>query len=316
MRQTPNQSTTSSIGAGDWVQINSADEIIATLDQNSQTAGVPFMPEMAELCGHRLQIRRVVGNVCTGTGVGQLSDCYVLNTQSRCDGSGHGGCQMGCRFIWQLKWLTPLEHNDEAVPKFAETVIGQTSMQQLIQISSRRVRPANKSGDYYVCQATQLQQLARRVSVSQFKQYKEAFLLNRLPLSQIVSYVLYLIRKKIIGKKFDFVGNLKRTPVVRLDLQIGQSVKVKTAEQIRQTLDAQGCNRGLWFDHEEMSKYCGKTMTVSRRIDTIIDEETGELLNLKTPSVVLSETECSGFYRRFCSRGMLFMWRESWLERP
>jgi hypothetical protein len=86
-------------------------------------------------------------------------------------------------------------------------------------------------------------------------------------------------------------------------------------QQILQTLDAQGCNRGLWFDPAEMKPFCDQTLTVTRRIDRIIHESSGELLEMSVPSIVLDETQCSGFHRRFCSRAMLHFWREAWLER-
>jgi len=124
-----------------------------------------------------------------------------------------------------------------------------------------------------------------------------------------------LFVKKALRRSDNVAGPCKKTPVDSLNLKVGDKVKVKSFETILETLDGGGCNRGLWFDPAEMKPFCGKTLTVTRRIDRIIHEGSGELLEMKVPSVVLNETQCSGLHRRFCSRAMLHFWREVWLER-
>ncbi len=47
------------------------------------------------------------------------------------------------------------------------------------------------------------------------------------------------------------------TPPVTLDLEPGDWVRVKSAEEIGKTLDANQRNRGLYFDRE-MIRYCGQ----------------------------------------------------------
>ena len=41
---------------GDLVEVRSADEIIATLDERGELENLPFMPEMLKFCGQRLTV--------------------------------------------------------------------------------------------------------------------------------------------------------------------------------------------------------------------------------------------------------------------
>ncbi len=43
---------------GDWVVVRSADEILATLDENARFEALPFMPQMLQHCGKKLQGRK------------------------------------------------------------------------------------------------------------------------------------------------------------------------------------------------------------------------------------------------------------------
>ncbi len=43
--------------AGDWVEVKSADEILATLDAQGCYEALPFMPEMLQYCGRRFRVQ-------------------------------------------------------------------------------------------------------------------------------------------------------------------------------------------------------------------------------------------------------------------
>ena len=76
-----------------------------------------------------------------------------------------------------------------------------------------------------------------------------------------------------------------RTPT--LDLRApGEWVRIKTAEEIQATLNDKGKNRGLWFDRE-MMRLCGQVFRVSHRVDRLIDERTGEMIELSSDCVAL-----------------------------
>ena len=88
---------TSRLCAGDWVEVRSRSEILATLDGNGELDGMPFMPEMFAFCGQRLQVLKRAHKTCDTvfpTRSRRVESAVHLDT--RCDGSMHGGCQAGC----------------------------------------------------------------------------------------------------------------------------------------------------------------------------------------------------------------------------
>jgi hypothetical protein len=106
------------------------------------------------------------------------------------------------------------------------------------------------------------------------------------------------------------------TPTVNLDLEVGELVRVKSSEEILETLDEDLVNRGMGF-HQEMTPYCGQTFRVKQRVRTIINEKTGQLKHLKNSCLVLDGADCHGRYTRplNCPRACFPYWREIWLER-
>ena len=76
-------------------------------------------------------------------------------------------------------------------------------------------------------------------------------------------------------------------------------------------------NRGMYWD-AELVPYCGGTYRVLRRITKIINEQTGKMMEMKTPCITLDTVTCQARYspcRMFCPRAMYPDWREIWLER-
>jgi hypothetical protein len=118
------------------------------------------------------------------------------------------------------------------------------------------------------------------------------------------------------GRSFRFVsGPLEgKTPKEILDLQPGELVEIKSKEEILATLDETGHNRGLRFDVEEL-KYCGTRARVLRRVNRIVDENTGKMLRLPNDCVILEGVICPGDYHQYCPRSIYPFWREIWLRR-
>ena len=107
------------------------------------------------------------------------------------------------------------------------------------------------------------------------------------------------------------------TPTGSIGLQIGDLVRVKSHAQIRKTLNVINRNRGLLFDPEFVF-YCGKEYRVAHRVERIIDEPSGKMIEMKNPCWVLDGVVCRAEYaqrRMFCPRAGLPYWRELWLER-
>ena len=108
------------------------------------------------------------------------------------------------------------------------------------------------------------------------------------------------------------------TPTLELNLRPGELVRVRSKDEIRKTLNSRRQNRGMWFD-AEMVVYCGKgPFRVLRRVERIVNEKTGQMMNLKNPCIILEGVTCSGHYlhnRMFSPRHEYPFWREIWLER-
>ncbi len=98
-----------------------------------------------------------------------------------------------------------------------------------------------------------------------------------------------------------------------LDLQPGELVEVKSEEELRAALDADGRNHGLlWM--RGMDRYCGKRYRVLRRVNTILLESTGQRRKMKN-TVLLDGLTCDGSDFFGCDRSCFYYWREAWLRR-
>jgi hypothetical protein len=108
------------------------------------------------------------------------------------------------------------------------------------------------------------------------------------------------------------------TPTARIDLKPGERVRIKAKSEILETIrEGNNSNRGLSFD-QEMVRYCGSVATVHSSVTNIINEDTGEMVSMKQPCIILDGVVCMGEYsqcRLMCPRQLPTFWRELWLER-
>lgn len=99
-----------------------------------------------------------------------------------------------------------------------------------------------------------------------------------------------------------------------LDLQPGDLVEVKSEDEIRKTLDAEGRHRGLTFT-PDMQEYCGKQLRVFKRVQRIcLEGKPREEMRRLEHTVILEGAICNGGSRG-CDRSCFFFWREAWLKR-
>ena len=264
------------------------------------------MPQMVELCGQSTTIVKWVTSSCVPTenGVlyGGVSDAVLLNV-GRCDGQSFGGCQMDCPLMWKTAWLS-----NEVNPEVEDCSDAASELRQLAE------RNAIAADGCAKCQATQLVHISDTTQGSRLKQYATEMNLNRVSMSTIATSFCGGMLARLSGASGTVHGDLKRTPLVDLQLNVGEKVRVKSRDEIVKTLNTQGKNRGLWFD-PVMLRYCGQELTVSKRVTVLVDETNGQIRNLKVPSVVLDDLRCDSSQRRFCVRLLQLFWREAWLER-
>ena len=95
----------------------------------------------------------------------------------------------------------------------------------------------------------------------------------------------------------------------------GDIVKVRSREQIEQTLDEKNQFEGVEF-METMWPYCGETHRVFKRVERILDPYEDRLRKCKN-MVILEGLFCHGdpAHALECDRTCLYYWKESWLER-
>ncbi|GAA3443682.1 hypothetical protein [Planomonospora venezuelensis] len=319
---------------GDVVEVLSVREILATLDEDGELDGLPFMPEMLEFCGRRLTVGKVAHKLCDTierSGLRRMPDAVHL-TGSRCDGSAHGGCQTACLLYWKTAWLKRVEKGPggDARDTFPPAGPGPVDVEVLSRRTSRE--PFSDGSPRYACQATEILRAApERLPVKDLRQYAWDVRSGNNTVAETVRGVLialfdkfqYLSRRVLPrwlrlrgGRPWGFLKGraVGPTPVAALDLKPGEIVRIRSKREIELTLNERLQNRGMGFE-DGLTAFCGRTARVTGRVERCIDETTGRMLQMKTPSVVLENVVCPGTNSLNCPRGHLPFWREIWLER-
>ena len=339
---------------GDWVEVRSKTEILATLDARGELDAMPFMPEMLQFCGQRFRVWKRAHKTCdtvNRTGGRRVRDAVHLQ-ELRCEGSAHGGCEAACLLFWKERWLKrvdgphPARNEGGGVNVASRAPAGACTEQQLA--AATRVDDRKEgSKPIYSCQATLLPRFTTPLPWWDFRQYVEDYTSGNVTLWQLICgavYVMYyglitraqrvspalawrllrlydLARRPFGGTPYPRLrGSIPAgnpTPARRLDLQPGEIVRVLPYEQVLATLDTRNKNRGMFFDAEEVP-FCGKTFRVRSTVSQIIDERTGEMIPIKGGNVLLEGSWCQARYsdrRMMCPRAIYPIWRETWLER-
>ncbi|NLF07496.1 MAG: hypothetical protein GX594_05885 [Pirellulaceae bacterium] len=308
---------------GQLVTVRNLQEILATLDCEGKYDGLPFMPEMAPLCGMTFRVHRRAEKTCVeGLGMRGMRDAVLLEGP-RCDGSAHDGCQRGCMFFWKEVWLKPADlslpfanHSEHqagadrhySTPSQTEDTLTQELMSRL---------PVKKDNRYF-CQSTELGRATTDFTSGKLKHFIRDLLIGELSPRRFAYFLWMSLKNRICrlvtGRYCNQpAGNLKQTTTEELNLKPGELVQIKTLKEIEDTLDAQGRNRGLTFE-PEMAMHCGRRYRVSEPLNKIIVEATGEMVQLKN-TVVLDGLVCQGLCVKNCPRANYLYWREIWLRR-
>ncbi len=331
----PSSSDRLDLRIGELVEVRSQGEILATLDERGRLDGLPFMPEMLQYCGGRFRVYRRAIKACDtigNTGMYRMERAVHLEGL-RCDGGAHDGCQAACMIYWKEAWLKRVEPRPDAEAP-ADAMTDSTDPARTVTMLQLATRAgADASGEpIYSCQATDLPKAASvHIAGWDARQYAEDVRSGNAGLLQMVRGLVILVFNKFQdasrrflpmrlrihgGKNYPFIdGALHgKTPKELLDLQPGELVEVKSKEEIFATLDQGGHNRGLRFD-VEMLRYCGTRARVLRRVDRLVDEKTGRMLELPGDCIILEGVICTADYHQFCPRSIYPYWREIWLRR-
>jgi len=103
----PLENDTLNLQPGEWVQVRSIDEILATLDGKGKYKGLYFMPEMETFCGKKFKVFKkaeIIKLESTGE-VRKLKSPSIFLEGVYCNGERHEGCDRACFHFWREIWL-------------------------------------------------------------------------------------------------------------------------------------------------------------------------------------------------------------------
>ncbi|WP_413936203.1 hypothetical protein [Nitrospira sp. BLG_1] len=335
--------------AGDWVEVKSKEEILATLDKNGRLEEMPFMPQMFEYCGRKFKIYKRAHKTCdTVYPIRGRRLSSAVHLELRCDGATYGGCQAACLIFWKTAWLKAANadgSNTQSLSQVGPTTgvssIGTTEVDVIAGTYAEDVGSPDERR--YICQATQLPVFTTDLNWWDARQYMEDVTSGNVTISQLLRGLAYASYNKVINAGiglgcilrwlYDRAQSLwggipyprrsgsipvdQSTPTCTLNLQPGELVRVKPFHEILTTLNTENKNKGLYFDAEAVP-YCGDKYRVRSRLNKFIDEKTGKLITMKNDSILLEGVWCRSRYsacRMFCPRSIYSWWREIWLER-
>lgn len=290
------------------------------------------MPEMLEWCGKSFRVERRAEKTCVDVAPPvhpnrrfAANDAVFLE-ELRCDGSAHDGCKRGCKIFWKEEWLRPDDSADTSARASSRTGDDELLARLKTKLDANR----------YFCQSTQLFEATEafpgnkklwrlRIMVSEIRNGDRS-VPEMLRLVAMWFWQRVLVRAALRAVQGDewLRGPHERAPVVSLNLEPGESVRIKSRSEIEATLDRERTNRGLGVCYE-MTRCFGGQAEVRHRVDRMINERTGQMLeisntvalrNIRKKRTTMPDSQCLCRNETGdCPRGELMYWREIWLER-
>jgi len=316
---------------GELVEIRWPEEILASLDADGKLDGLPFMAEMQNYCGRRFLVSNRADSTCAGGQPRRIE--HTVHLQGlRCDGSAHYGCQAACLILWKEAWLRRASGSGDGTTHCAASNGGTAFANESVEPHANGGSTAERERLKYTmeradeklsCQATELNSASCPIVLERGARYLAGVVRDcgsaKIGRSELGILARYARGKLVLGAFTAWARapwnaeRFKKTPSERLDLQVGELVQVRSAREILQTLDRNGCNRGMEFK-AEMFQFCGRRFPVLARMERRIDERTGMMREFRNECILLAGVHCHG-QRSFCARGNYHYWREIWLRR-
>src|SRR5258705_3639819 len=162
---------------GEWVEVRSREEILATLDAKGCLENTPFMPEMFLYCGQQFRVYKRADKTCDPAhepwSIRRVKDSVHLENV-RCDGQQHGGCQAGCLIFWKEAWLKRAVNDLVSAASLRQSRTATTpsadgcTVESLLA-ASRHLGPEGET--IYSCQATDLRNFTTGMAPWDPRQY-------------------------------------------------------------------------------------------------------------------------------------------------
>ncbi|MCA6097886.1 hypothetical protein [Bradyrhizobium australafricanum] len=331
--------------AGDLVEVRSKEEILATLDANGRLEEMPFMPEMLKHCGKTLRVGKRAHKTCDpALGIGGRKMLNTVHLENiRCNGAAHDGCEAACLIFWKDAWLKPAGEKRPSPDGAGKPFRSGGCSEETLWSTIKHPPKVGETEPTYVCQNTQVKFATQPLKWWDPRQYVEDYTSGNVRLQDLVAGLTFSVWRTVteaglgIGTAMRWIYDTfqrmrggvpypirpfgvpegSKAPQSRLDLQVGDVVRVKPYKDILETLDCNYRNRGLYFD-PEMVPFTEREYEVERRQKQIIDEGSCKMVRFKTDAIILKDVVCEARYaicRRFCPRAIYPYWREIWLER-
>jgi hypothetical protein len=117
----------------------------------------------------------------------------------------------------------------------------------------------------------------------------------------------------MMGPKVKKRDNRDRHPA----FAVGDKVRVRSREEISQTLDSSKRSDGCLF-MEQMWIYCGKEQQIAKVVRNFFDEYRFKMYKVGPWIYLLEGVICDGLEQagnQKCDRSCFLMWHEKWLEK-
>jgi hypothetical protein len=295
--------------SGDLVTVRAFPEIALTLDGSGTLNGMPFLPEMLKYCGQTFPVWRRVNKLMqegVDSGMRRIRELVLLEGPT-CDGRSHGDCRRACFPLWKTAWLKPADEKPEIRPDRLRGAGNKRSYESEANLPIGRT-----------CQVTELRKATAPLLLWDPRRYYWDITSRTYKTGEYLSCILGGIYRKTLKRIIVKVVRKKPTakpsiPIENLNLQPGELVEVKAADEIHASLDEHGKTRGLYF-MPEMWEYCGRRLRVLHPIERMMSEKTGEIRNLNQ-SVILEGAICTGKAHSGCQRICYVFWKDTWLRR-
>src|SRR5581483_6922741 len=204
--------SSSQFKAGEWVEVKTKEEILATLGPDAALEGLPFMPEMLRFCGKRFRVFKRAHKTCDPpNGLhGRRMPRAVHLEDVRCDGAAHAGCQAACLLFWKDSWLKRVDGprvDGPAAARDATRALACTEA-DVWTATQRPPRPEDTE-PIYVCQSTQVPAATEPLRWWDLRQYSEDYASGNIRGRDLVDAVAGFVSEKIATAGIGFGSGVR-----------------------------------------------------------------------------------------------------------
>ena len=281
------------------------------------------MPEMLKYCGRVLPVTQRADATCAGNGLSGAwrtrSTCGTI----RCDGSFHDGCQAACLMYWKEAWL---ERAEDAVPAPTRAELERRASRRSSRrrwsrpraIKRRRRDSLSLPGDGDPerppsrCACANRTVPARAAATGSGRRSSRAWSIEainqwqafsragcrhgcRSPAAAGIPFVHRKARRRARRRR---AASSTCSPAI----SCGSRASERSSPRSTRTTRTAACTsitrwRGT----------AGETRACRARVDRLIEESNGEMIEIKSDCILLEGVVCTADYHLFCTRGDLLV---------